>query len=301
MPERIRITRIARPVSSSLAAAKRSPSKSSRTKALTSRAPEMFSWRIVLRRSRRRWTEPKRGSIRTMKKTMTAEVRTRTGSMTRASRGLVRTIRIRLPSIRRGARVPILSEIMTTRWTALVSLVRRTRSEPVFRASRSAKEKVWIRVKRASRRSRAPPSAAGTDRRLFPTARRALTRRSRSSRGPFRGPFPGRPGDPLVDDPLDQPGDGRSMQTRAVRRSKAGRRASVGLMKRARLRIGAMVVHTSAGPGLSRCLVIVPITASGTAGRRHQPAGFCFLLLSSYIRASALLMSDSRVAWSPFR
>ena len=48
----------------------------------------------------------------------------------------VLNIRIRLPIISSGARVPMRSEICTRRWTALVSLVRRTISCPVVKRSR---------------------------------------------------------------------------------------------------------------------------------------------------------------------
>lgn len=79
-----RITLTEWSVKSSLAASKRSPSKSARTKALTRRAPAMFSCRTVLSLSSFCCTDRKSGSILTMKKTMTPEVTSRSGSMVSA-------------------------------------------------------------------------------------------------------------------------------------------------------------------------------------------------------------------------
>ena len=115
MLDMIRITRTERSVKASLASSKRSLSKSARTKDLTSRTPAMFSCRTVLRPSSFCCTDRKSGSIRTTKKTMSAEVTSSSGSMARARVRLVLIIRIRLPTIRSGARVPIRSEISTTR------------------------------------------------------------------------------------------------------------------------------------------------------------------------------------------
>ena len=75
----------------------------------------MFSCRTVLSPSSFCCTDRKSGSIRMTKKTMSAEVTSRSGSRARARLGLVLTIRMRLPIIRSGARVPIRSEISTTR------------------------------------------------------------------------------------------------------------------------------------------------------------------------------------------
>ncbi len=183
-------TRTERPVYASLAASKRSPSKSARTKDLTSLAPAMFSWRTVLSLSSRCWTDRKSGSIRATNRTMRTAVTTRTGSIARARFALVVIIRTRLPTIRSGARVPIRSEIRTTRWTAFASLVRRTSNRPVFCSSRLAKEKLWIRVKRASRRSRATLSATCTDRTLFPIANSALRSEMPSIRSAVRTTTP---------------------------------------------------------------------------------------------------------------
>ena len=126
MLDMICITRTERSVKASLAASKRSPSKSARTKDLTSRTPAIFSCRTVLSPSSFCCTDRKSGSIRTTKKTMIAEVTINRGSIAKARVRLVLIIRIRLPTIRSGARVPIRREISTTRWTAFTSLVRRT-------------------------------------------------------------------------------------------------------------------------------------------------------------------------------
>ena len=55
-----------------------------------------------------------------------AEVTSSSGSMVSARLRLVLIIRMRLPTISSGARVPMRSEIWTTRWTAFTSLVSRT-------------------------------------------------------------------------------------------------------------------------------------------------------------------------------
>ena len=66
-----------------------------------------------------------------MKNTITTEVTSSRGSMDNARLWLVLIIRIRLPIISSGARVPIRNEICTRRCTALESLVRRTINWPV--------------------------------------------------------------------------------------------------------------------------------------------------------------------------
>ena len=72
-------------------------------------------------------------------------------------------IRMMLPIMINGARVPIRKEICTMRWMTLESLERRTINWPVFRRSRLPKEKDWILRKRASRRSRATLSPTCTE------------------------------------------------------------------------------------------------------------------------------------------
>ena len=67
---------------------------------------------------------------------MTIEVTSSKGSMVSARFWSVLNIRIRLPIISRGARVPMRSETCTQRCTALASLVRRTISLPVVKWSR---------------------------------------------------------------------------------------------------------------------------------------------------------------------
>ena len=90
--------------------------------------------------------------------------------MVSARLGLVLTIRIRLPTIRSGARVPMRSVIWVRVFKAATSLVRRTINWPVFWRSRLPNEKDWILRKRASRRSRATLSPTCTDRMLLATA-----------------------------------------------------------------------------------------------------------------------------------
>ena len=92
------------------------------------------------------------------------------GSMVSARLGLVLTIRIMLPTISNGARVPIRSDIWVRVFRAATSLVRRTINCPVFCRSRLPNENVWILRKSASRRSRATLSPTCTDRMLLATA-----------------------------------------------------------------------------------------------------------------------------------
>ena len=80
-----------------------------------------------------------------------------------------------LPSMRSGARVPMRSEICVRLFTAPTSLVRRTRSCPVFCRSRLPNEYCWIFRNSASRRSRATPSPTRTEVMLFAIAKTVLT------------------------------------------------------------------------------------------------------------------------------
>ena len=83
---------------------------------------------------------------------------------------LVLNMRIRLPIISRGARVPMRSETWKTRCTAPVSLDNRTISRPVVKRSMLPNEKDWILTNKASRRSRAMPSPTRMEKMLLPTA-----------------------------------------------------------------------------------------------------------------------------------
>ncbi len=100
----------------------------------------MFSCSTVLRRSSFCCTLRKSGSILMMKKMMMAEVTSSSGSMVMASAGAVLTIRIRLPIISNGARVPMRNVVWVSCLRAVTSLLRRTSSWPVFCRSKFPKE-----------------------------------------------------------------------------------------------------------------------------------------------------------------
>ncbi len=102
---------------------------------------------------------------------MTAEVRSRSGSMASAREGLVRIIRTRLPIISSGALVPILRETWVSLWSAAVSLASRVMSCPVPSLSRFPAEKSWILRNRAFLRSLATLSPTLTESTLLHTAK----------------------------------------------------------------------------------------------------------------------------------
>ncbi len=74
--------------------------------------------------------------MRTLNQSVTASVIASSGSMVSASLELVLNIKIRLPIISSGARVPMRSETCVRRCTALASLERRTSRLPVVKWSR---------------------------------------------------------------------------------------------------------------------------------------------------------------------
>ena len=78
--------------------------------------------------------------MRSTKNAMSADVTTRSGNIVSARLRLVAIISTRLPTMRSGARVPMRSETCVSIFTALTSLVSRTRSRPVFWRSRLPNE-----------------------------------------------------------------------------------------------------------------------------------------------------------------
>ena len=105
-----------------------------------------------------------------LKNTMITEVTSSSGSMVSARLRLVLNMRMRLPIMSRGARVPMRREIWKTRCTAPVSLDILTISLPVVKRSMLPYEYDWILTNIASRRSRATPSPTWMEKMLFPTA-----------------------------------------------------------------------------------------------------------------------------------
>ena len=118
------------------------------------------------------------------------------------------TIRMRLPIIRSGARVPIRSEICTSRWTALASLVRRTISWPVFCSVEVGEgEGLDPGEKRLAQVAGHALAHLDGEDVVADGEQGAQQRDAEHQQRGLDDDLLVVPPDPLIDDPLDQPGD----------------------------------------------------------------------------------------------